>query len=190
MSKEFKLEYMMGTWEEAEALVDKELRTDIGIDKVEEGSIRRRLETIEFDCPLHYDDETAKEAGYKGIIAPYSMALTYATTPYWKPGDPLTKLDDAVKIISIPVLDNVPAPTSLSFATDFDIEFFAPMYAGDRITTTTKLNSIMYKELKVGKGAFFVQETTYKNQREEVTAVSHITIFRFDPPEKTGKEGA
>jgi len=188
VAKEFKLPYKMGTWEEAEAMVGQELRTEVGVDKVEVGSIRRRLEAIEFDCPLHYDEETAKEVGFDGIIAPYTMAITYAAGPYWRPGDPPAKLED-MKIISMPILEDVPAPTTLSFATDFDVEFFTPMYAGDEITSTTKFKELMYKELKVGKGAFFVQETTYKNQRGEIVAVSNITIFRFTPPERAEKGG-
>ena len=158
----------------------------VGADEVEKGSIRRWLEPKEFDCPLHYDEEIAKEVGYKGIVAPGTVVITYAVEPYWKKGDPYAKLTDSPKQISLPVIFKVPAPCTLSFASDIEIEFFAPIYIGDQISCTSKLTKINYKELKVGKGAFLEQEDTYKNQKGEVVAVMHITIFRFVPPGKKG----
>ena len=173
-----------GTWEETESLLDKEIGSSVGADEVERGSIRRWLEPIEFDCPLHYDDEVARKAGYEGIVAPVTMASTYGLPSYWKSGDHQAKQGDPPKQIPIPLLDVVPAPCTLSFASDIDIEFFAPLYVGDRITCTDKLIRILHKEVRVGKGAFLTQESTYRNQRGEVVAVLRVTIFRFNPPEK------
>ena len=176
-----------GTWEETESFLGKEIGVTIGADDVEKGSIRRWLEPKEFDCPLFYDEETAKKAGYNGTIAPLTMVITYGVGPYWKPGDPLSKPGDPPNQISLPVLDVVPAPCTLSFASEIDIEFFEPMYIGDQITCTDKLTKIFKKELRVGKGAFLSQESTYTNQREKVVAKLTIVVFRFSPVEK--KEG-
>jgi len=185
MPRKLEVSLKMGTWEEAEALVGKRIGSQIGADKVEEGTIRRRLETIEFDCPLHYDDEVAKKAGYKGIIAPSTMVLTYAMPAYWKPGDPHTKPDDPLKVPALSIA-NVPAPGTRTFATDVEIEFFEPMYIGDSISCEDKLLELNYKELRVGKGAFMIQESTYKNQRGEVVAVMRLWVFRYNPPEEKG----
>jgi len=176
-----------GTWVETESFLDKEIGLSVGCDKIEMGSIRRWLEPKEFDCPLHYDEKVAKEAGYKGVVAPYSMVMTFALDAYWKPGAPQSREGDPPKQISLPVLDVVPAPCTLSFATDIEIEFFTPMYIGDRVTCRSKLVDIKYKELKVGKGAFLKQESKYTNQSGELLAVMYMTIFRFAPPD--GKEG-
>ena len=162
----------------------KEIGFNIAPDEVEKGSIRRWLEPKEFDCPLHYDEEIAKSVGYRGIVAPWTMVITYGVAPYWKPGDPHTRLRDPPEQVPLPVLDVVPAPCTLSFASDIEIEFLAPMYVGDRINCTSELTNITYKELKVGKGAFLRQKNTYRNGRSEIIAVLYITIFRFAPPDE------
>jgi hypothetical protein len=173
-----------GTWEDTESFLNKEIGLTIGADEVEKGTIRHWLEAKEFDCPLHFDEETAKRVGYKGIVAPWTMVITYGAEPYWRPGNPHARLGDRPKQVPLPVLDVVPAPCTLSFASDIEMEFFAPMYVGDRISCSSKLISITRKELRVGKGAFLTQENTYKNQRGEVVSVMRISIFRFAPPEK------
>jgi acyl dehydratase len=187
MPRKLEVKLAKGTWEEAQTYVGKIIGTKIGADKVEEGTIRRRLETIEFDCPLHYDDEAAKKAGYKGIIAPSTMVLTYVTPAYWKPGDPHTKPDDPLKAIALSLAD-VPAEGKRTFASDVELEFFAPMYIGDRISCEDKLLNLIHKEIRVGKGAFMVQESTYKNQRGELVAIMRMSMFRYDPPEEKGEQ--
>jgi len=183
--RELKVNMKMGTWEEAETFVGKKIGSQVGADRVEEGTIRRRLEAIEFDCPLHYDEEAAKKAGYKGIIAPCTMASTYATSAYWKPGDPHTKPDDPLKGIPLSLLD-VPAPGTRTFASDVELEFYAPMYIGDTISSEDKLIELTHKELRVGKGAFMVQESTYKNQKGELVGIMRMWVFRYNPPEGKG----
>ncbi len=173
-----------GTWEETEAFLGKEIVKFKGADEVEKGSIRRWLEPKEFDCPLHFDEEAAKSAGYKGIVAPVTMATTYGIPPYWQPGDPPVKSEDPPKGVPIPAIFTVPAPCTLSFATDISMEFFEPMYVGDQLSCSSKLVDIHHKELRVGKGAFLLQEDTYTNQRDEIVAIAQLTIFRFMPPEE------
>lgn len=170
-----------GTWEETASFLGKEIGRTVGADPVEKGSIRRWLEPKEFGCPIHYDEDMAREAGYDGLVAPATMAVTYGIGPYWKPGDPYEQPGDEPTQISIPVIFDVPAPCTLSFATNIDIEFFEPMYLGDEITSTSKLVNIEHKTLRVGKGAFLRQEDTYTNQKGEVVAVAHLDIFRFVP---------
>ena len=172
-----------GTWEEAEACVGQVIGTQRGADAVELGSIRRWLEPKQFDCPLHTDDEAARAAGYEGVVAPRTMALTYGLGAYWHPGDPPEEKGDTPRQIPIPVIFDVPAPCTLSFATSVTAEFHRPMYLGDRLTLTSRLRSLTRKTLRVGDGAFFQQEDTYTNQREEVVAVVLLDIFRFSPPQ-------
>ena len=177
-----------GTWEETEKYLDTVIGRVEGPDAVELGSIRRWLEPKEFDCPLHYEDAAARSAGYDGVIAPGVMAITYGVDAYWKPGEPSAKKGDDPTQISIPVIHEVPAPCTLSFATSVSVEFFKPMNLGDRITLTSKLVKIQHKELRVGKGAFLTQEDTYTNQSDEKLAVVLLDIFRFSPPEKKNKK--
>lgn len=178
-----------GSWEETETYLDTVIGVVEGPDAVEKGSIRRWLEPKEFDCPLHYDEKVAYDAGYDGIIAPGVMAITYGVDAYWKPGDPPAQPGDAPTQISIPVIHDVPAPCTLSFATSVSVEFFRPIELGDRITLTSKLVKIQRKTLRVGDGAFLTQEDTYTNQDGEKLAVVLLDIFRFSPPEGSDDPG-
>ncbi len=171
-----------GTWEETESYLGKVIGVTTGADVVERGTIRRWLEPKEFDCPLHTDDAAARAAGYDGIVAPAAMVFTYGLPAYWAPGDPHAAPGDEPRQIPIPVIFDVPAPCTLSFASSVDVEFGVPMYIGDRITRTSRLVSIVRKTLSVGDGAFLRQEDTYTNQRDETVAVVNLDIFRFNPP--------
>ena len=171
-----------GTWEEAESFLGKVIGVDVGVDAVELGSIRRWLEPKEFDCALHTDAAAAREAGYREVIAPGTMVFSYGLPPYWSTADGHASMGDEPRQIPIPVIFDVPAPCTLSFASNIDMDFFEPMYVGDRITRTSRLRSIEHKTLRVGKGAFMTQEDTYTNQDGARVAVVLLTIFRFVPP--------
>ena len=175
-----------GTWEETESFLGKVIGVTEGADAVEQGTIRRWMESKELDCPIHLDDAAARAAGYKGVIAPDSMIFTYGLPAYWQSGDPHEQPGAEPKQIPIPVIFDVPAPCNLSFASNIDVEYFAPMYLGDRITRTSRLVSINRKTLRVGDGAFLRQEDTYTNQHDEVVAIVNLDIFRFVAPD--GKE--
>ena len=173
-----------GTWEEAESYLGKVIGEDVGVDAIELGSIRRWLEPKEFDCALHTSREAAQAAGYRDVVAPSTMVFSYGLPAYWSPGDAPAKMGDEPRQIPIPVIFDVPAPCTLSFASNIDMEFFEPMIVGDIITRTSLLTSIEHKELRVGKGAFMTQEDTYTNQDGDTVAVVLLTIFRFNPPER------
>lgn len=173
-----------GSWEETESYLGKVIKVSEGADAVEVGSIRRWLEPKEFDCPIHTEDEAARAAGHDGIVAPATMAFTYGIPAYWQPSDAHAKMGDEPRQIPIPVIFDVPAPCTLSFATSMEIEFFEPMHIGDRLKVTHKLVELTRKTLSVGDGAFLTQEDTYANQNDEIVAVAKLVIFRFNPPEK------
>ena len=42
------------------------------VDQIELGAVRKFLEPLELDCPLHYDTDAAKQQGYRGVLAPVS----------------------------------------------------------------------------------------------------------------------
>ena len=100
-----------------------------------------------------------------------------------KPGDASAQIGDEPRQIPIPVIFEVPAPCSLSFATSMEIEFFEPLGIGDRLTVEHRLVDLTRKTLSVGDGAFFTQEDTYRNQRGVIVAIAQLVIFRFNPPE-------
>src|SRR5690606_31068682 len=66
----------------------------MGADPVERGAIRRYLEPLEFDCPLHTDVETARRAGFADVTMPYTGVIAWTLPPAWVPGERLFDSDD------------------------------------------------------------------------------------------------
>jgi acyl dehydratase len=172
------LDLREGTWEEAESWVGRELAQYQGADEVTVGDIRRRLEVLAWNCPLHYDEDVARQHGYRTIVSPATMLMTWSMPPYWSPGDRRPELDDGALLPSY-AFTKIPAPGQFMFATESDTEYVEPVYPGDRITATSVLRSLTRKRLSVGDGAFFLIETTYTKQTGEVVGIERLTVFRY-----------
>src|SRR5918992_2589219 len=185
MAPAMQLDLKRGTWEETEQWVGRELARFTGADEVTVGDIRRRLESLAWDCPLHYDEDVARRHGYRTIVAPATMLMTWALPPYWSPGDPRPQLDDPALIPPLPAC-KLPAPGDCLFATSSETEYFEPVYPGDRITATSVLLEITRKRLSVGDGAFLLVGTTYVKQTGEVVGVERTTFFRYTPGDTNG----
>src|SRR5690625_2332775 len=157
-----------------------------GADSVEYGAIRRYLEPLEFDCPLHYDSEIAKKNGYKDIIAPYSSLYTWTIPPHWKPG---TKTYISAERNAQPAqnplsqLKSNLLPNTIGYlATDIEIDYKKPIAVGDRLTRVGEiLLSCVPKKTKIGYGAFMVWESKIVNQLNEVVAVYRIGTYNYNP---------
>jgi acyl dehydratase len=165
-----------GTWDQAGAMVGETLARTTGPDPVNEPDIRRKLEVIGWDCPLHYDAGTARAHGYRTIVSPVSMTRVWTIQSYWSPGEERI----GTELMSTPLPATlVPGEGDTLIATNVRLEYFDPVYPGDRITASAVLKSVERKTTRIGPGAFFVVETTYENQRAEVVAVETATLFRF-----------
>jgi acyl dehydratase len=165
-----------GTWEDASAMVGQTLARSTGPDPVNEPDIRRKLEVIGWDCPLHYDAGAAREHGYRTVVSPVSMTRVWTIQSYWSPGQPRV----GTELMSTPLPATlVPGEGDTLIATKVRLEYFEPVYPNDRITATAVLKSVERKTTRIGPGAFFVVETTYENQRGELVAVEAATLFRF-----------
>jgi 3-methylfumaryl-CoA hydratase len=170
-----------GTWEEAEAQIGEEIGSFAGPDAVSVGDIRRRLEVLEWDCPLHYDDDAAQKHGYDGIVSPVSMYMCWALPSYWEPGQPRNQDLKHRFMPAIPMVRNIPGEGSGMLDAECDVEFYEPIYPGDKISATSKIASVTRKKTSVGDGAFIVVESTYTKSTGELVAIDRITLFRYHP---------
>ena len=197
MTEQQKKEY---TWEDLVASVGQDFSgglTLTGADPVERSMIRLFCEPIEMDCPLHHDDEIARQHGYRGIIAPVSMInQTLTTPPIWQPGQPslwtATDADarDYRAMAGIYTMPLPKPPTTAVFATDIEIEYVVPVYLGDVLTKKgRKLVSVNVDQTSVGFGAFMVFESEILNQKGELVAIQRNGQFSYNPhpKEKGGK---
>lgn len=167
-----------GSWEEAEARLGEILSVMEGVDEVNLSDIRRKLEVMGFDCPLHYDEEAAQRYGYRTVISPVTMVASWSLPAYWSPGDP--PLGDDPVMPPFPLVE-VPAPGTAVLGTNVETEFYEPVYPGDRITCENRLVDIIRKETRIGEGAFMTVESTYRKQSGEVVAIDRFTSFRYTP---------
>jgi hypothetical protein len=160
--------------------------TRAGADSVERGSIRRYLEPLEFDCPLHYDDDVARAHGYEATIAPYSSLFSFTAAPLWAPGGaPVFSSSERDAQLARPSMSNmgVPAPpTTASFATDIEIQYFAPIRLGDHLVSRgRRLVACVPKETSVGKGAFSTWESEVHNQDGQLVAKVRTGSYNYYP---------
>ncbi|KWX69261.1 MaoC family dehydratase [Mycobacterium sp. NAZ190054] len=177
-------------WQEAWQPLADQIGTDFAdgavikaADAVEPGAVRRYLEPLEFDCPLHHDAEVARAHGYAGIVAPYSGLATWTSAALWSPGEaPVytsAERDAQPQKTSVPFHHVGPA-TNGGFATDVEYEFAAPVLVGDHLEIRgCRLLSVTPKETKVGRGAFTTWEFLVLNQRRELVCTQRRTLYRY-----------
>jgi acyl dehydratase len=175
----------IGTWDDTERAVGTVIARFDGADAVDVAGIRRRLEVLAWDAPIHYSDEAARAAGYEGIVSPATMVISWVLPAYWSPGDPRPQLSDPYLLPRF-ALRRIPAPGEALFATACKTRYLKPVYVGDRISGEVVFSGYTRKRLKIGDGAFMVAETRYTNQHDDLVAHEEITVFRYAPGPQNG----
>jgi acyl dehydratase len=170
----------IGTWDETEAAVGTVIARFDGADAVSLADIRRRLEVLAWDAPIHYDTDAARAAGFADVVSPATMLMTWVLPAYWNPGDPPPRTHDAYLLPRF-ALRQIPAPGGALFATSCDTDYLEPVYLGDRLSSEVVFSRYTRKTLDIGDGAFMVAETKYMNQKGDVVAHEAITVFRYSP---------
>jgi len=158
-----------------------------GADAVEPGTIRRYLEPLEIGCPIHYDAEAARAAGYPDIVAPYTATMVYSVAPMWRPGEP-TVYESAgrdAQLARSPINnDDMPLgpKTTGFFATDISMEFLRPVTVGERVGRRgQRLISCTPKQTSMGRGAFMTWESELVTDRGEVVARVRTGTYAYNP---------
>ena len=170
-------------WSEAESYVGRDilLEPKIGVEVVERSSIRRQMEVLEMDCPLHFDDAVAKAHGYDGVFAPLHMVQTFQVSSLWGPGQPsLWATDDPFFTVQgtgrAGKITPVPTPGTAGFVTDLEVEFLRLLYIGDRVRQVSQvLLNVNPRRTRVGDGGFLTYESFYENDRGERVARQKMT---------------
>ena len=190
MDTESKSEAWKEDWQRLVDAVGTDFGAEIvweGADEIDHSSLRRYLEPLEFDCPLHVDDAAARAQGYPSRIAPYSSLLTYTVPSMWRPGErPLFADADRDGQPARSPLRNPPTglepATEGYFATDLELELERPLLVGDRLHRVgNKLLACVPKETRVGRGAFTTWENEIRNSGEDVVARMTISRFSYTP---------
>jgi hypothetical protein len=182
------------SWEEAWRPVVDAVGRDFGggeaiegADAVDASALRRFVEPLELDCPLHHDERVAREHGYPGVVAPFSSYFTFVAPPLWRSGDaPVFTRDERDAppegITMRRFATGLEPPYTGYFAADFELELVRPAVLGDRLSRTgMTLVSCTPQETSVGRGAFMTWEWEVRNQRSEAVARFRNTMYLYKP---------
>ena len=185
-------------WSATESFVGQDilLEPKLGIEPVDQSAIRRQLEVLEMDCPLHLDDAVAKAHGHDGVFAPFHMVQTFQVSSLWEPGMPsIWTTDDPHFAVGGTGRSGrttpVPTPGTAGFVTDLEVEYLRPLYLGDRVSQVSqKLLNVNPRRTRVGDGAFLTYESMFENQRGEPVARQSMTNYSYIPnPQSSDGQG-
>lgn len=153
-----------------QSIITDEMRAAIGresapvIYEVDKTGCRIFARAVGYRDPIFYDEEAAKAAGYRNIVAPPH----FLGTPVYKPGQAERPGDLGLQL---------PLTRALNGGTD--IEYFDVVCAGDTLIATTKLTDIQEREGRLGKMLILHTETTYRNRDGKVVAIVRGTGIRY-----------
>lgn len=158
-----------------------------GADAIDPSALRRFLEPLEFDCPLHHDEAFARRHGHPTVIAPFASLLTFTIPPLWSPGEPTLYPDHAYSAQPDRTpLRNPPTgiepPTAGYFATDIELDLFDSPHLGQRLVRTgNRLVSCIPKSTSVGNGAFTTWESRIVAEPDVELARLRIGRYSYQP---------
>ncbi len=164
-------------------LVTPEIRAWIGRESapstgqpILERDIARYAISIGDPDPIYYDAAAAVRAGHRAIPAP--LGYVYWCAHPWCATIPTEQMQsDGLPASSAPL--RLPLPVQRVVRGGDDYEFFARLYAGDRVTLRRRVADVYGREGKSGPMVFVVEECTYTNDRGELVAKQKITrIYR------------
>jgi len=145
--------------EKLKAMIGTEYKLQV---EVEKGVIWRLAEAVDDPNPLWQNEDEAKKSKYGGIIAPPALNMSQMMVAFLQGNPPL------------------PVIGTGGFEAEHESEFYAPIHAGDIITTTSKLVDIYEKQgKKSGRMVFIVYDTILTNQHGEVVGKERASQVRF-----------
>jgi acyl dehydratase len=110
--------------------------------------------------PLYLDAEAARRGPYGKIIAPPGFAATFRDGDF--------------------ILDQLPRQSGQRrLAAGMDVEFLAPIRAGDSITVEAEIRETYEKTGRTGSMRFYVFRSTLRNQEGSAVAfIDHRFVLR------------
>jgi acyl dehydratase len=158
-----------------------------GADAIDPSAVRRYLEVLEFDCPLHTDAAVARQHGHAAPTVPSTSLITWTLPPMWSAGQPPIFTRDArdaeperspLKGIRPPGMP----PTSAYMATDYEVDYLQPVHIGDRLARRgNRLVRCEPKATQVGCGAFTTWEYEIIDQHAQVVARCRFGMYHYNP---------
>ena len=150
--------------QQAESVITDEMREIVGKEgasttlEVEKTGCRMFARAVGHGDPIFYDEEAAKAAGYRSVVAPPG----FLGTPIFNPGKERSPAETAGRGYSIPY------KRVLNGGTDY--EYLHTVCAGDVLTSRTKITDFSERTGSIGPMLITSRETIFTNQDGKVVA--------------------
>lgn len=157
-----------------ESVITDEMRAAIGVEsepytlEVEKSSIRMFARAVGYTDPVFYDEEFAKSKGFKTLPAPPH----YLGTPTFNPvtSDATFGAPRGRRQFTSPFKRGLNGGT--------EIENVETIYAGDTLTATSKIASIVERTGSLGPMLITTTEITYR-RGDQVVAITRGTGIQY-----------
>jgi acyl dehydratase len=121
--------------------------------------------------PAYWDRDVAEEC-WGGLVSPPGLLVTWGLPLMWKP----TGAEPHFLLAT-----QVPLPGTTVINSSIEMEYFAPLYEGARLTMTEELVEVSEeKTARVGRGHFLTTRSTFRLD-EDVVGIMTNVLFRFTP---------
>lgn len=128
-------------------------------------------EMVEDANPIYFDPSYARTTWLGDTFAPPPMLLTWMIAPVW----PEVPRETAISRLA---LDDCPATVAVNAVQ----EYMIPLRYGDRLASTTRIDSISdEKTTRLGTGHFVSTVDTFRNQRGDIVGTHTFTLFIYRP---------
>jgi acyl dehydratase len=157
--------------QQQQSVITDAMRAKIGVEseptryEIDNTGCRQFARAVGYTDPIYFDEAAARAKGYRGIVAP----VGFLGHPVVVPGQP-ARVPEAFRL-------EIPYKRVLNGGTD--IEYYADVCAGDKLTASTKLTDLTEREGKVGPMLIVDTETIFRNEKGETVAVQRGTAIRY-----------
>jgi 3-methylfumaryl-CoA hydratase len=151
-----------------------------GADAVERTGLRRFLEALEWDEPIHSNPDAARAAGHPDVVVPASSHTLFAMPPYWAPGDPPAAPGDEPLLPRMAFFDAFPAQ-SRTFNLGFRRERHSDIPLGEHLGCAYEVVSVIPKRLSIGDGSIVEIAARYETRNGSPASTGTFRIFNYVP---------
>jgi len=159
------------------SVITDEMRAAIGVEgspsvmEVEKTNCRMFARSVGHKDPIFYDEDAARAAGYRNIVAPPGFIGTPIFNPTRPPGVPG---ETGGRGFTIPYKRVLNGGTEYEYFPEDDV-----ICAGDTITARTKVADFEETTGSLGPMLITRRETTYTNQHGKVVAKLYGTVIQY-----------
>ncbi len=157
-----------------DSLITKEMLDHVGVEsdpwicEVDKTSVRMFARSVGQIDPVYYDEQAAKDAGYRSLPAPAG----YLGTPIYNP----VAKDNALGMVGGPQPSR-PLTRILNGGTE--IEYLADICAGDVLTARSHIANYEERDGSIGPMLIVTSKTTYMNENDELVAIMTGNLIRY-----------